>query len=210
MVLWEVHGMEFGNCNCSYGCPCQFNALPTHGHCQAVAFFRIDRGHFDGAPLDGLHMALAVRWPGAVHQGGGTFQPIIDRNADEAQRDGLLSILTGRDTKPMATFWAVFAAMCSTIHPPKYAAFSVEMDMQARRARCSAEGAATGRGEPIVNPVTGLEHRVGIVMPNGFEFERNEVGRGWSASEGDVVLNLSDSYAHWCELHFNQDGRIRI
>ena len=210
MVLWEVHGMEFGNCNCSYGCPCQFNALPTHGHCQAVAFFRIDRGHFDGAPLDGLHMALAVRWPGAVHQGGGTFQPIIDRHADEAQRDGLLSILTGRDTKPMATFWAVFAAMCSTIHPPKYAAFSVEMDMQARRARCSAEGVATGRGEPIVNPVTGLEHRVGIVMPNGFEFERNEVGRGWSASEGDVVLNLSDSYEHWCEIHFNQDGRIRI
>jgi hypothetical protein len=22
---WEIHGMEFGNCNCSYGCPCQFN-----------------------------------------------------------------------------------------------------------------------------------------------------------------------------------------
>ena len=31
MVEWFVKGRELGNCNCSYGCPCQFNALPTHG-----------------------------------------------------------------------------------------------------------------------------------------------------------------------------------
>ena len=46
MTEWELHGMEFGNCNCAYGCPCQFNALPTHGYCQAIGFFRIDKGHF--------------------------------------------------------------------------------------------------------------------------------------------------------------------
>jgi hypothetical protein len=33
---WSIKGREFVNCNCSYGCPCQFNGLPTHGHCQAV------------------------------------------------------------------------------------------------------------------------------------------------------------------------------
>jgi hypothetical protein len=26
------------------GCPCQFNALPTHGYCQAVVGYEIDRG----------------------------------------------------------------------------------------------------------------------------------------------------------------------
>jgi hypothetical protein len=31
MVEWEIHGMEFGSCNCAYGCPCQFNALPWLG-----------------------------------------------------------------------------------------------------------------------------------------------------------------------------------
>jgi hypothetical protein len=46
VVEWEIHGLEFGNCNCAYGCGCQFNALPTHGHCRAVAFFRVDEGHF--------------------------------------------------------------------------------------------------------------------------------------------------------------------
>jgi hypothetical protein len=209
MTEWEVHGMEFGNCNCGYACPCQFNALPTHGHCQAIAFFRVDHGQFGGAKLDGLNMAMAVAWPGAVHHGRGVMQPIVDVRADAAQRNALFSILTGKDTDPMATFWSVFAAMCETIHPPIPTAISIDVDMNARRAQCRADGVATGRGEPIVNPVTGQEHRVGIVLPNGFEYDRNEVGRGWSTSSTGVPLALEDSYAHWCELHFNQHGRIK-
>jgi len=209
MTDWELHGMEFGNCNCSYGCPCQFNALPTHGNCRAVAFFKIDRGRFGAAKLDGLNMAMAASWPGAVHEGHGSLQPVIDVRADAAQRTGLHSILTGKDTEPMATFWAVFAAMCEKIHDPIYAPITIDLDMNARRARCSAEGVLTGRGEPILNAVTGKEHRVGILLPNGFEYGRNEVGRGWSTSSKGVPLTLEDSYAHWCELHFNQRGRIQ-
>jgi hypothetical protein len=201
--------MEFGNCNCSYACGCQFNALPTHGFCQAVGFFRIDSGHFGDAKLDGLNMAIAASWPGPVHEGHGALQPIIDKRADAQQRKALFNIITGKDTAPMATFWAVYAAMCDKIHEPVYTAITIDLDMNARRATCKAEGIATGRGEPILNPVTGQEHRVGIVLPDGFEFERNEVGRGWSASTGGVPVTLADTYAHWCELHFDQDGRIR-
>jgi hypothetical protein len=209
MTDWELHGMEFGNCNCSYGCPCQFNALPTHGHCQAIGFFTIARGNFGAAKLDGLNMAIAAAWPGAVHEGRGVMQPIIDERADDAQRRALLSILTGEQTDPMATFWAVYTAMCETVRDPIYTAISIDVDMKARRAKCKAEGVAIGRGEPILNPVTGDEHRVGILLSNGFEYERNEVGRGWSSSFIGVPLNLEDSYAHWCELHFNQHGRIQ-
>jgi hypothetical protein len=209
MTNWELHGMEFGNCNCAYACGCQFNALPTHGHCQAVAFFRIDHGHFGGARLDNLNMAMAASWPGPVHEGHGALQPIIDQRADGVQRAGMLSILTGQDTAPMATFWAVFAAMCETIHEPIYTTINIDLDMNARRATCKAAGVATGRGEPILNPVTGHEHRVGILLPEGFEFERNEVGRGWSTCTREVAVTVADTYAHWCELHFNQDGRIR-
>ena len=28
---WMIRGPEIASCNCSYGCPCQFNALPTDG-----------------------------------------------------------------------------------------------------------------------------------------------------------------------------------
>lgn len=208
MTEWELHGMEFGNCNCSYGCPCQFNALPTHGFCQAIGFFSIEKGRFGDAKLDGLNMAFAVAWPGAVHEGRGTMQPVIDERADEAQRRGLLSIMTGKETAPMTTFWAVYTAMCERILDPIYTSITIEVDMQARRATCRAEGVLTGGGEPILNPVTKAEHRVGIVLPNGFEYGQNEVGRGWSTSSGGVPLKLEDSYAHWLELHFNQNGRI--
>jgi hypothetical protein len=209
MTEWELHGMEFGNCNCSYGCPCQFNALPTHGFCQAIGFFRVDRGHFGGAKLDGLNMAFAVAWPGAVHEGRGVMQPVIDTRADKAQREGLLSIMTGKETAPMSTFWAVYTAMCETILEPIDTAITIELDMNARRATCKAEGVLTGRGEPILNPVTKAEHRVGILLPNGFEYKQNEVGRGWSSSSKGVSLNLEDSYAHWLELHFTHNGRIQ-
>ncbi len=209
MTNWELHGMEFGNCNCSYGCPCQFNALPTHGHCRAIGFFRIDRGSHGPTKLDGLHMAIAVRWPGPVHKGGGEMQPIIDERADSAQREALLRILTGKDTDPMATFFAVYSAMCEKIHDPVHTPISINVDMTGRKARCEAKGAATGRGEPILNPVTREEHRAQIVLPNGFEYASNEVGRGWSSSSGKVAFSLEDSYAHWCELHLNSHGVIR-
>jgi hypothetical protein len=209
MTDWEIHGMEFGNCNCSYGCPCQFNALPTHGNCQAIGFFRIDKGHFGDTKLDGLNMAFAVAWPAAVHQGHGKMQPFIDERADKAQRHALLSIMTGKETDEMATFFAVYTAMCEKVHEPIYTSITIEADKDKRSAQCKAVGGLTGRGQPILNPVTGAEHRVGIHLPNGFEYTLNEVGRGWSSSSGAVAIELTDSYAHWVDLHLNQHGVIR-
>ena len=209
MVEWEVHGMEFGHCNCAYGCPCQFNALPTHGHCRAIAFARIDRGFFGNTRLDKLNMAFTAIWPGPVHEGKGTYQPVLDKRADADQRTALLSILTGKETDDMATAFAVYAAMCDTIHEPIVTTIDITLDMEARTANCKAEGAATARGEPIRNPVTGAELRAGIVLPNGFEYTQNEVGRGWGTSSGSVSMELEDTYASWFELHLSRHGVIR-
>jgi hypothetical protein len=209
MIDWEIHGLSFGNCNCSYGCPCQFNALPTHGDCRAVVFIRIDRGHFGDVALDGCKFGFAVSWPGPVHHGRGVMQPFIDEAAEEAQREALFAIMTGKETKDAATHFWVYSAMCDTIHDPIYTKIDYDVDMNARTARCEAVGVASGRGEPIRNPVTGAEHRVGIVVPNGFEYTQSEVGRGWSRSAGTVAMELEDSYGQWCELHMNNDGVIR-
>src|SRR3546814_20175772 len=145
MTDWEIHGMEFGNCNCAYGCPCQFNALPTQGHCRAIGFFRIDRGHFGETPLDGLNMAIAVIWPGAVHRGHGTLQPIIDRRADDAQGRALLSILTGQETDEMATFLPVYPPMCDTVPAHVRPGIRLVLDIAARPAPSAAPGVPTGR-----------------------------------------------------------------
>jgi hypothetical protein len=208
MIDWEFHGIEFANCNCAYGCPCQFNALPTQGNCRAVCFIRIDRGHFGTTRLDGLNMAFVAAWPGAVHEGHGTMQPIIDARADAAQRQALLGIMTGKETDEMATFFAIYTAMCDKIHDPVHTTIRIDLDMGARTAQCMAAGTVSGRGEPIRNAKTGKEQRAGIVLPDGFEYGQNECGRGWSTATGDLAIELQDSHAHWCELHFNRHGRI--
>lgn len=209
MVDWEIHGLEFANCNCAYGCPCQFNALPTHGDCRAVALQRIDKGFFGKTRLDGLKMGLAAIWPGPIHKGGGSYQPIIEKRADPAQREALHSILTGKETDPMTTFFAVYTAMCDKIMEPVFTEIDLEIDMPGRRATGKVAGLVEARGEPILNPVTKKESRSGILLPNGFEYGRNECGRGWTKSTGKVAMELEDSYAHWCELHLSNHGRIK-
>ena len=54
VIDWYVEGEEYGNCNCAYGCPCQFEALPTHGNCRGFEVVRIDKGHFGDVDLSGL------------------------------------------------------------------------------------------------------------------------------------------------------------
>src|SRR5690349_19905308 len=109
MVDWSIEGREFTNCNCAYGCPCQFNALPTHGNCQATVGIHIDKGHHGDTSLDGLKVAGVFKWPGPIHLGGGEALAIVDERANDAQRDALLRILTGQDTEPGATIFQVFS-----------------------------------------------------------------------------------------------------
>jgi hypothetical protein len=71
MIKWEIKGREFGNCNCDYSCPCQFYALPTHGHCRGLAVFEIEQGFHGSTRLDGLRAAAIFRWPGPIHEGKG-------------------------------------------------------------------------------------------------------------------------------------------
>lgn len=102
MTEWELHDMEFGNCNCSYACGCQFNALPTYGN---------SRSSTNGDVLSGLRRDLRQ-------------DPRSDLHRNH--------------------------------HRPR------------------------------------LEYPPGDVQG----------GRG-------VAVTIADTYAHWCELHFNQHGRIR-
>ena len=87
---WRIKAVHLGNCNCAYGCPCKFTALPTHGECRSVVGYEIQEGYFGAIRLDGLRAVLITIWPGAIHEGNGTMQVIIDQRADESQRDALL------------------------------------------------------------------------------------------------------------------------
>ena len=85
---WMIRGREFGHCNCAYGCPCQFNALPTYGDCKAVVGMQIDEGYHGSTRLDGLRTTLVLAWPGPIHEGNGQASIIIDRRASAPHDPG--------------------------------------------------------------------------------------------------------------------------
>ena len=210
-VKWAIKGREFVNCNCAYGCPCQFNALPTHGHCKAVAAFDIEEGYHGNTRLDGLKAVAVLSWPGPIHEGQGEASIIVDERANPEQREALLRILSGEDTEPGATVWQVFSATFVKVHDPIFASIDFQVDVDARKARLLVPGMIETRGEPIRNPVTGAEHRARIDLPNGFEYLLAEMGRGWSKTSGriPIKLDVADSYGQFASLHLCQSGIVR-
>ncbi len=208
-VQWTLKGRQFVHCNCSYGCPCQFNARPTHDNCRAVLGIEIEEGHHGATRLDGLRVAGMFAWPGAIHEGRGEAAVVIDERATPEQRDALIRIVTGQDTEPGATYFNVFAATFETVHDPIFAPIEFEVDVEARTARLVVPDLIEARGAPILNPVTGLEHRARIDLPQGFEYALAEVGRGWGTASGPIEHRLEDSHAHFVDLHIGQSGVLR-
>ncbi len=208
-VSFEIHGMEYDNCNCAYGCPCQFTALPTYGDCQYVLFTRIDQGHYGDTKLDGLVFVLFGKFPGAPHEGNGIQQLVIDELANDAQREAIRRIAYNEDTEEMKNHYAIYNAMSSTVLDPIIAPIELEADIETRTATGRVPGLIESSAEPIKNPISGEEHRARIELPNGFEFTVAEMGSGTSTTQDPIPLQFSDSYAQFNELHLNQDGVIR-
>ena len=209
MTDWEIKGAELVNCSCEYGCNCQFNALPDKVYCHAVAGIQIDQGHHGETRLDGLRVAAIFKWPGAVHEGNGEVIAFVDRRANEAQRDALLRIMTGQDTDPFATMFAVYASTITTMHPPVFTDIDLELDVDGRTGRIHVDNFIDTTGEPIRNKATGAETRAQIVLPNGFEYTVADIGSASSRTSGPVVVEMSDSYGQFARLHLNNHGVVR-
>ena len=158
--------------------------------------------------LDGLRAVTMGTFPGAVHEGNGTLQVVIDERADPQQREALAKILSGQETEDMATMWWVYGAMSPTKLPPVYAKIELEVDVDKRTARVDVPGMIASKGEPIRNPVTHAEHRVRIDFPESFEFKPAEIGSGTSKTTGALAIDLKDSYGQFAHLHLSHKGRL--
>jgi hypothetical protein len=207
MIDWYLEGIEFGSCNCSYGCPCQFEALPTHGDCRGFEVLRIDRGHFGEIPLEELAVAVLYAWPGPIFEGNGELQAIVDERASPRQRDALLKILVGEETEEGATHWWVYRAMSSRVHQPLIKPIAYQVDLEARTARVSIPGVLESVGRPI-RGATGREYRVRIEIPRGIEFERAEIGSATTTSTAAIRLDLTDTYGQFNVLRHSRRGVV--
>jgi hypothetical protein len=191
---WRLEGEWIKNCNCAFGCPCDFNARPTNGYCQGLVAMRITKGHYNDIKLDGLCFAVTVHFPGALHEGNGQAQPILDERASPEQRDALGAILSGEHSDE-GTLFNIFSIIVTTMHDPVVAPFEFRFDQKGRTARLVIPGVLETDVEPIKNPVTGTPHRIQVVIPEGFEHRGAEVASANIRSLGAIKFQTTATHS---------------
>ena len=177
-IDWHIKGKQFGNCNCNYGCPCQFNAPPTDNYCHGMGAFLIEEGFFGDIDLSGTKAVSMMKFPGPIHEGKGQFQIILDSNSSLDQQNSIKSIMYGKETEPMATAFYMYASMMKTFHEPIIKKIDLEINLETRICNLEAEDVIKTNTRPISNPITGEEHRARIDLPNGIEFKNAEMASG--------------------------------
>jgi len=204
-VDWRMKGRYLKNCNCAYGCPCDFNAQPTHGPCEGMAGMCIDEGHFGDVKLDGLHWAANYHWPGPLHEGNGTMQAFIDARATDAQRKALLTILSGKE-QAEGTYFHILSLVVTNVLKPQFVAFEFDFDLDARTASMAVPGVWETRSTPIKNPVTGAPHRIQVHMPEGFEHRMGEIASQSTRGNGSIKFAFADRHSTLAVVEHTHNG----
>jgi hypothetical protein len=210
LVEWSMEGAEFMNCNCAYGCPCQFQGNPTYGNCVAYWLIQIERGRFGEVPLDGLRWGILAAWPGAIHEGNGMLQTIIDERANPKQRAAIEAVSHGKETEPGKVIWQIFSTTVTKFLPTLYKPIDLMIDLTTRKAQVKVPGVVEGRGTSIKNDSSGTDVPTTIIMPVGFEFQQAEFisGTGKTAN-GEVHFNFDRTHAHLARVHWTTHGVVR-
>jgi hypothetical protein len=164
-VTWHLKGTVVVACNCDYGCPCNFNALPSRGHCEGGWTWQVESGRHGDVSLDGLSFSLLCDWPGAIHEGNGEAMMLIDERADQLQQATIVKFLQGEIGGP----WAILVNTFANYHGPHIVPY--EIDLEGDRSSVRAGEVLELATEPIRNPVTQAEVHPRAVLPEGMIFK---------------------------------------
>ncbi|GHF53475.1 DUF1326 domain-containing protein [Seohaeicola zhoushanensis] len=211
MKDWKIKALELANCNCNFGCPCQFSQRPSDGTCEAAVAFDITEGHYGDVDLSGVRAAGVYKWPGPIHEGNGEMQLIMDEKTTPAQRAAMEAIMTGEDTQEMATMWYVFSKMAPKRHETLIAPIEMDYEGKSGKGRIKAGSIFETEIKPIPNIVTGDPHRISISLPAGFEFTTAEMACGSTRTDkGALKLAKNNAtHAHVANLHMTGAGLVR-
>lgn len=165
---WTLEVEHAMGCNCNWGCPCSFQAPPTYGTCEAALAYHIVKGSYGETSLDGLNWLLAAAWPGPLHERGGRGVVFIDESADDAQREALEAIVTGKAGGPMGIFMSTVTAGIEVRNA------RVTFLPNGKDTSFGVQGDVVVDFEPIRNPATGAEHSATILLPTGMLNKRED------------------------------------
>lgn len=187
MSTMHVNGNVLIACNCEWGCPCNFNARPSKGHCQGGWIWMIEHGRADDVDLSGLGVAVFAKWPGAIHEGGGRATCYVDARANDSQRAALTRAVRGELGGP----WGIFIKTYD-LAAPVSAEFDVDLAQHGSRAAIG--DVVRLELQTIRNPVTKAEAHPEIVLPEGLVVKRG-------ALAASSVFRVTD------ELGFDHSGQ---
>lgn len=176
-------------CNCDYGCPCNFNGLPTYGFCRALVFYHIRNGKFGNVVLDGIDVITAGSWPKAIHEGNGTAQLFVSKKATADQRKAVIEIFSGK-AKGDGPF-AIFAGTYKYLLEPQFVDIVAKVD--GKKSSFSVPGLIDVQIESFKNPVTGEEQDTEIHLPKGFIWKIAQAAKSKVMRILTPALNFDDS-----------------
>jgi hypothetical protein len=183
---WYLRGLYLDSCNCDWGCPCQFNAKPTHGNCEGLSAIHINEGKYGNIiRLDRLNFVFVGSWPGALHEGHGKAAVYIDDRATNDQFEALSKIVTG---KAKGSAFDVYSKTLDYFQESRRA--KITFQANGIKSMVKAEGVGEAQLEPIRNPVTGKVHQVAILQPKGFEAPRLDMASSKLLIADDGLLHF--------------------
>ncbi|MGD0463536.1 MAG: DUF1326 domain-containing protein [Tepidisphaeraceae bacterium] len=203
---WQMKGEYLKTCSCAPGCPCDFWSPPTQGLCEGFNAMRIKEGHFDSVSLNGVIWAISFHFPAALHLGNGTVQPYIDERSTDAQRNAILTILSGKAGGP---WFEVVASVVSKVLTPRFVPIKFEFDMKKRSGRCTIAGEIEVITEAIKD-INNNDVRAQICMPEGIEYFTAEIAASKVLkSTGAIPFNRTNTHSGFSEVEYTPTGLKR-
>jgi hypothetical protein len=138
--------------------------------------------------------------------GNGTVQPYLDERTTPAQRDAVLTILSGKAGCP---WFEVIASVVSKVLTPKFVPIKMEFDMKKRRGRCTVAGEIEVVTEPI-RDMNNKELRAQVCLPEGMEYFEAEVATTKTLrSTGPIPFNFANTHSTFSEVEYTPMGLKR-
>jgi hypothetical protein len=200
---WHFDAEYIQSCNCDYGCPCNFNGLPTYGNCEALIAFHVTKGVFDKTPLDGVTFAGAYWWPKAIHQGNGTARLYIDPSATKEQQDAIGEIASG---KHGGGVFEIFPRTLAKVYPIRVT--PIKFEYKDYDSWFTVEGVGEVHSEHIQNPVTHEVLEGTVTLPGGIIFKTGivtSIKRWWMRDETLLAYHEAKN-GHVARVKFSEKG----
>jgi hypothetical protein len=195
---WRLKGTGYEFCNCQPGCTCNFNGFPTSrdGSCKAAVANRITEGNCGDVDLSGVTALMIIDWPKAIHDGDGKAVFVVPPEVSDQQLDALAQIYTGQlGGMP----WAILG---TTNEVAGVVRADVDLDDDGINSGFRVPGVGEAKGTTLKNPVTGEDHRVAIVLDQGFIWKRGDCGQGsFDVKAEGIHLSFKDS--NWILYDFD-------